>query len=77
MAMTESLAEASTIDPQPDVLIVASESGREEVTGLQAAVVWVGSDPPAWAHQMVAPESNLDEAIPGAVVRALIERRKR
>lgn len=76
VALTTSFAEASAMDPAPDVLIVHADAADLEQAP-EPAVVWVGADPPDWVDASVPDDDGLNDALPGAVVRALIQRRKR
>jgi hypothetical protein len=63
---------------EADVVIVDASAGAEEVALVRArlpraAVVWVGPDTPAAAHHGV-PYDEVEEALPGALTKALIAR---
>ena len=78
VAMTASLADAVGLDPMPDVLIVhASAADPAAAAQDGAAVVWVGDDAPEWADLAIADDASLNDALPGACVKALIARRTR
>jgi len=78
VAMTASLSDAVALDPTPDVLIVHENAADPAASTHEGpAVVWIGADAPAWADQVLADDAALNDALPGAVVRALIARRSR
>ncbi|HEX9713734.1 MAG TPA: hypothetical protein VGB52_14415 [Actinomycetota bacterium] len=63
-----------------DVIILdgAAAGAREAVPAFRAAapdaaIVWVGADPPDDVHQAV-PDDGLNDALPGAIVKALLAR---
>lgn len=78
VAMTASLSDAVGLDPTPDVLIVHADAADPAASTQDGpAVVWIGADPPAWADQALADDAGLNDALPGAIVKALIARRSR
>jgi hypothetical protein len=78
VAMTASFTDALTMDPAPDVLIVHAGSPLQppgEPAG--PAIVWVGSDAPGWVDHAAPDDEALGDALPGAIVKALVARRSR
>lgn len=76
VAMVTSFAEALTIDPPPDVIIVGDGVGDAPPPGMTAAIVVVGSAAIS-ADERIDDGEDLPDRLPGAVVRALIARRGR
>lgn len=75
---------AETVDAlaqiQADVVIVdagvvgaAAGVGRVRAQ-TRSAIVWIGEDPPDAAHHAVAYDEDLEDALPGAITKALIAR---
>lgn len=73
---TTAFEAATAVEPTPDVLIVHAASPLASASA-GPAVVWIGEHAPDWADVQVPDDEALADALPGAVVRALIERRKR
>lgn len=76
------LTDAGPLPEGPfDVIVVdaATPGAREAVAGWRqrsdAAVVWVGEDPPSGVHHAVAWGDDLPDTLPGAVTKALLARR--
>lgn len=67
---------SSELDPSAsfDVLIIL---GAVEPTTKEPALLAIGPDEPVWADHCIPDGDDLADRLPGAVVRALIERRKR
>ena len=76
LATGTSFDAAKGIDPAPDVVIVHA-TAPEPPAERDAAIVWVGDAAPEWADVSVPDDPALPDALPGAVVRALIARRSR
>lgn len=83
VGMTQSVEEApSLIDSStPDVVVIEgsmpgavalAEDLRARAAG--TAVLWVGGDAPGAAHHAVPADADWEEALPGAITKALIAR---
>jgi hypothetical protein len=66
----------SELDPEGDFdVIIIKGTEAPAVTG--PALLSIGPEQPAWADNSIPDGEDLADRLPGAVVKALIERRKR
>jgi hypothetical protein len=74
--VSDLVASPSELDPEGsfDVIIIM---GTEGPASTGPALLAIGPEQPTWADHSIPDGEDLADRLPGAVVKALIERRKR